>query len=483
MARPAGFSDSEDDFDDFIVSNEEYLGERHSPENPKEKDIFEDLQVPSFSGELTADGFKRDLYDGNLEGVRAYVKLQEPEIRSPLVTSSSNWKDLSPLEITASYGHASLLAYLLEISSAESPEDGPCPLMAIASSSANKNDLLACSKIILQQGDDVNRIDATSGMSPLMMAAKFGFVEFVELLHKQGSEVDNRDYNKWTALCHAANAGHGDVVRYLLVQGQASLSVVTSEGFEPSDLAERKGHRHVLEIMDAFSEVRSVFRGACKGPEGAPDISMILRGFGLSTDEMEAFFREGVTDLATLISLTERDISDRIGINRIGVVKSISAFIKDLHRKEWKRSCLPKVQIYDPSKGLKFSCPESISVMGNVRKQLLYLRSTIIYLQRGIDQNPEVLNIGKDVGNVGDLYNTCRASVSDSEGLLRDIVSFRRTLKPYLGQEDFLPVDEIKDIKRGRRPMIWAISPGNNRHYVRNKELPLGASYYLFILL
>uniref|UniRef100_A0A0K2T1J6 Uncharacterized protein n=1 Tax=Lepeophtheirus salmonis TaxID=72036 RepID=A0A0K2T1J6_LEPSM len=54
MARPAGFSDSEDEFDDFVNPDDDV---KHKDDNeygfisPK-KDLFQNIQVPSFVSRL-----------------------------------------------------------------------------------------------------------------------------------------------------------------------------------------------------------------------------------------------------------------------------------------------------------------------------------------------------------------------------------------------------------------------------------------------
>ncbi|XP_040574498.1 uncharacterized protein [Lepeophtheirus salmonis] len=446
MARPAGFSDSEDEFDDFVNPDDDV---KHKDDNeygfisPK-KDLFQNIQVPSFKDlNSDVDGFRHALTEGDVPVVKKYLETHKVELRAPIVSASDNWSDMSPLEIAATNGHITLLEYLLKESQNESKGDGPCLLTSISCSPGDKKPLVECAKLLLP-GEDVNRVEITSGMTPLMYASKFGFIDLVKLFVSHGADVDYRDYNKWTALCHAANTGHGDVVRYLLVDAEASSNVTTTEGFQPSDISERKGHKYVTEVFDTYSDYRSVFRGMMRNEDDANQhMLMILNGFALTKDEIDAFFREGVRDLATLITLTENDLSHKIGIKRVGVVNSISEFIKDMHRKEWKRSCLPKFQVYDPSQGLKFSCPESIAVVGNIRKQLVYLRSSVIYLQRGIVENPKVLQIGKDVGNVSDLYKFCKISASETEGLAMDLIKLKKTLYPYLNSK-YMPVDEIK---------------------------------------
>ena len=64
--------------------------------------------------------------------------------------------------------------------------------------------------------------------TPLIVAAKKGHQDVVQLLLDHGTEIDNADKSRWTPLSHAANSGHRVVVKLLLKRGADHNKLKTS---------------------------------------------------------------------------------------------------------------------------------------------------------------------------------------------------------------------------------------------------------------
>jgi ankyrin repeat protein len=91
---------------------------------------------------------------------------------------------------------------------------------------------------LLSQGAQAHTTD-DDGITPLMSAAKGGYLGVVRLLlkHMEGQGIEVTDLKGRTALHHAAARGKGDVARLLLLCG-ANPSLEDNEGETPRAVAE-----------------------------------------------------------------------------------------------------------------------------------------------------------------------------------------------------------------------------------------------------
>lgn len=68
-----------------------------------------------------------------------------------------------------------------------------------------------------------------SSQCTLLMAAAFeGRANVVDLLLALGANIDQKDYDGWTALLHAARNGHKQVVSLLLRRGAEAMTLSSS---------------------------------------------------------------------------------------------------------------------------------------------------------------------------------------------------------------------------------------------------------------
>ncbi|MDQ6799254.1 MAG: ankyrin repeat domain-containing protein [Acidobacteriota bacterium] len=90
-------------------------------------------------------------------------------------------------------------------------------------------------QFLLERGAEVDRA-ASAGDTPLISAARMGYVEMCKILIGAGANVNATDQNADSVLHHAAQGDHEEVVQ-LLLEGGADPSVVNTIDETPDDLA------------------------------------------------------------------------------------------------------------------------------------------------------------------------------------------------------------------------------------------------------
>lgn len=94
---------------------------------------------------------------------------------------------------------------------------------------------------------------SVEGETPLMLAAKNGQPEFVELLLKEAAKANAKNADGYTALMLAVENGRIDAVKLLMKKG-ADANARTADGKTLSMLAETEGHNDVAEILSENSK-------------------------------------------------------------------------------------------------------------------------------------------------------------------------------------------------------------------------------------
>ena len=104
----------------------------------------------------------------------------------------------------------------------------------------------------IHAGADVNRGVRGDG-NPLIMAARGGHLDVVQLLVDSGAEVDKVVRGDENALIQASAHVHLNVVQYLIAAG-ADVNARVRAGWEirtPLSQATRNGHRDVVDLLRA----------------------------------------------------------------------------------------------------------------------------------------------------------------------------------------------------------------------------------------
>lgn len=101
----------------------------------------------------------------------------------------------------------------------------------------------------------------------LIEAADEGDVSAIVKLIGRGANVKASDKWRWTALHMAAYGGFDIIAKLLIVHG-ADLSARTVDGETPLLLAERNGHKKVVEVIEEEVERRAMLEEAKGGGQG-----------------------------------------------------------------------------------------------------------------------------------------------------------------------------------------------------------------------
>jgi ankyrin repeat protein len=151
-----------------------------------------------------------------------------------LLESEDNFGD-RPLAVASVFGHLGVVTLLIARgANINAPGDEGKTALHYAAEQDNEEVV----DLLLEKRAHANSRDQDS-RTPLMWASVNGRLGVVKILvqHMGGHELDARDQYGWTAMHCAAECGHDEVVRYLLLNG-ADPTVTDDEGWTPRAFAE-----------------------------------------------------------------------------------------------------------------------------------------------------------------------------------------------------------------------------------------------------
>jgi ankyrin repeat protein len=152
----------------------------------------DDLRLAAFDGDETT--VRKALASGT------NVNATDPE------------RSLTPLHMAAYNGHADVVRLLLENGAQLDARDieGKTPLLH-----ACTGPFAETVELLLSAGADVNASETTEAFTPLMMGAGLGEIDVVKVLLRHNADKRLRDNDGDTAMMHAQNAGHTQIVELL----------------------------------------------------------------------------------------------------------------------------------------------------------------------------------------------------------------------------------------------------------------------------
>ncbi|NNF57369.1 MAG: hypothetical protein HKN04_03935 [Rhodothermaceae bacterium] len=105
----------------------------------------------------------------------------------------------------------------------------------------------------LNDGADINALDtrrSRNGRRALNWAAWHNRVEVIAVLIEHDADLEARNLTGFTPLHHAAENGSVEALAALLEAG-ADPSAANHVGRRPIDTARLRGHRHIVELLEA----------------------------------------------------------------------------------------------------------------------------------------------------------------------------------------------------------------------------------------
>ena len=155
---------------------------------------------------ISAEAFRLAAYEGDLSKVKTATESGMD------VNSEDPTQKLTALHMAAYNGHTEIVNYLIQNGATVDclDREKKTPLIH-----ACTGPFSATVTSLIKAGANVNATDGTEGFTPLMMAAGLGQSEIVEILLANKAKVSQKDTDEETAIDHARNAGHDDIVKRL----------------------------------------------------------------------------------------------------------------------------------------------------------------------------------------------------------------------------------------------------------------------------
>lgn len=122
-------------------------------------------------------------------------------------------------------------------------DDGVTPLIL----SVLRNSGGEMTAYLISKGAEVNC--TLEGYTPLIIAAKEGYLDIVQVLISSGADIEAAEETGMTSLMAAAREGHVEIVRVLLDAG-AKWNTTTVAGITALDIAEHFENAEIIELLE-----------------------------------------------------------------------------------------------------------------------------------------------------------------------------------------------------------------------------------------
>jgi ankyrin repeat protein len=389
---------------------------------------------------IVVDDLRLAAINGNLDVVKKILSESKMAVDTPLKD------ELTALIAAASAAQDQVVLFLLQ--SDADPNIGKnryFPLMAAAGATADCEDsvleqrIVACINHLIQFGAKVNAVDVYQTPA-LHFAVKNNRIQVTKSLLSHNANVNARDSFNLTATHIAAKFGYGLMIRALLDAG-ADLNLVNNDGQKPEDMAFAAGFEQIGKLLQHHREnpsgspqtlhelekvpspEKKSIGGSADDEEGDDVVQVIrndwqvfLQGYGLS--ELESvLMRNGIRTPPQFLRLTEEDL-DKIGIlshHKKKVMSVIEKFPADLMSNPTPELPVPKKNV---------TSPDLYNFLLNLRRQLIYMESSLTTVERRFCRNPVTLQKGIETvraNGVEDEFAGCCDNVTSIRKILNDI--------------------------------------------------------------
>ena len=497
--RPAGYSDEEnsDDYgcynhDDWANAEDDYTAPADTECN---KDPWSALVLDSCKNQNSLNqniydiksisSFQKCLEEGNVEALKSVwlnpnVASTQPQTTKKEKQNGESYLNFSfndlggsrPIFIACRFGHPLVVKLLLELGASLEPDtyDGLTPLMSVCGAdiclSSDKSvvenfdaRLLECASTLIAEGKVNVNAKQNQQITALMLAAKRGHIEIVDLLIRNKVHLNAMDSQRWTALCFSIDANHGHVARLLLEAG-ADPDIATLEGIVAADLVNTSENSMLLDIVVKFSKNRSklfspdflretndfkqneLLSASSLEYKKYSELDFVLLGID-AKEYLPNFEMHGVT-LEHFLALNESDL-EKIGVDKVGIRKKMLTAISEIHKRNWEKTSLPIIKTIDKQKGIYYTCPDAVLMISNISDHFKYIRANVEHLRKNISNCPELLRIGQEIASLSDLSKKVNASKLSIEATTKEIVRLQRQLEELKNDPRFKPVDLLND--------------------------------------
>lgn len=186
------------------------------------------------------------------------VKLLARHLISCSINFHKNCKDYSPLLLAAEYNHCDVTEYLLSVG-ADVNQVTKKNESALLYAVTHNN--LAMTTLLLKHGANPNIARDSDKFTPLILAAKNGYHQLVEILldydARSDDESNDANSNK-TALHFAAEKGDIRMVKILLAKNTFALLSKTKDRQHAIDLAKRESHQEIVDLLKSYIPITTL---------------------------------------------------------------------------------------------------------------------------------------------------------------------------------------------------------------------------------
>ena len=105
---------------------------------------------------------------------------------------------------------------------------------------------------LVEQGADKEMMGGRFGWTTLIIASQYGHLDVVRYLAEQGADIKNATRHSMTPMMNASDSGHLEVVRYLLEQGGGGTDKTPCDGWTLLHWAANHGHLETSKLLMVY---------------------------------------------------------------------------------------------------------------------------------------------------------------------------------------------------------------------------------------